>query len=117
MDRTCKFLCLALALAKPALAATPAAADPAAAVPPVRYESAFAGYRPYREQPLADWRGVNEEVVAAGGHIGIFGGASGHARHGAGQTPSPTPAAGTSADSQPPVRGAPKAAPAGAHQH
>ena len=87
MNPTCTSLCVGLALAPPVLGATPAPADPAAAVPAIRYESAFEGYRPYREQPLADWRGVNEEVAGAGGHIGMFGGASGYAGHGAGHTP------------------------------
>jgi hypothetical protein len=48
--------------------------DSAAPVPALNYNSAFAGYRGYREEPLAPWRGVNEEVTRAGGHFGIFGG-------------------------------------------
>jgi hypothetical protein len=52
----------------------PDPANPAAAVPALNYNSAFAGYRGYREEPLAPWRGVNEEVTRAGGHFGIFGG-------------------------------------------
>lgn len=52
----------------------PDPADPAASVPAFNYNSAFAGYRSYREEPLAPWRGVNEEVTRAGGHSGIFGG-------------------------------------------
>ncbi len=57
---------------KPALVS-----DPAARVPDVRYQSAFDGYQPYREQKLAPWRELNDEVHKAGGHIGIVGGASG----------------------------------------
>lgn len=61
------------ASAQPA-ATKPHPADPAAPVPAPKYESAFAGYRGYREQPLAPWRDVNDEVARAGGHIGIVGG-------------------------------------------
>ena len=56
-------------------ATKPHPADPAALVPAVKYESAFTGYRGFREEPLARWRDVNDEVARAGGHIGIVGGA------------------------------------------
>jgi hypothetical protein len=56
-------------------AAKPHPADPAASVPANKYESAFTGYRGFREEPLAPWRSVNDEVARAGGHIGIVGGA------------------------------------------
>lgn len=51
-------------------------AAPRAAVPAVKYESAFAGYLPYRDEQLASWREVNDEAARVGGHIGIFGGAA-----------------------------------------
>jgi hypothetical protein len=54
----------------PALVKDPA--DPAAATPAPVYDSAFAGYQPYREPALADWRALNEEVGTVGGHAGIF---------------------------------------------
>ena len=57
--------------------AKPHPADPAAPVPAVKYESAFSGYRGFREEPIAHWRDVNDEVARAGGHIGIVGGAQG----------------------------------------
>ena len=64
------------ALAAPAAgqqkSARPDAMDPAAPVPPVKYVSPFAGYAPYREQDVASWRDVNDEVARAGGHAGIF---------------------------------------------
>ena len=78
----------------------PDPADPAAVVPEAKYQSPFAGYTPYRDEPLVPWRDVNDEVARAGGHIGIFGGA-GHGAHGqakpaakspAAVTPSPKPA-------------------------
>ena len=57
----------------------PAPSDAAAAVPPLKYDSAFGGYRPFREEEKpGDWRALNDEVGRAGGHAGIFGGASGH---------------------------------------
>jgi hypothetical protein len=74
-------------------AAKPHPADPAASVPAVKYESAFSGYRGFREEPLAPWRDVNDEVARVGGHAGVFGGAG----HGAAkpapkpQTPDTTP--------------------------
>ena len=45
---------------------------PDAKVPPVTYRSVFEDYRPYREQELAPWRQVNEEVARAGGHAGVL---------------------------------------------
>lgn len=72
---------------QPTARANPAAPD--AAVPAVKYESAFAGYTPYRDEKLAPWRDVNDEVARVGGHIGIVGGA-GHAGH---RTAPPKPGA------------------------
>jgi hypothetical protein len=67
-------------LAAPAIAAEPAHAPATAAnarVPDTKYDSAFTGYQPFREQKLAPWRALNDDVHQAGGHIGIFGGAAG----------------------------------------
>lgn len=64
--------------AQPIPAANPASPD--APVVPSTYESAFAGYRNYRDEKLASWREVNDEVGSVGGQAGIFGGAS-HAGH------------------------------------
>jgi hypothetical protein len=41
--------------------------DPAAAVPPVRYESAFARYRPNAEVEVGPWRNANDNVGRIGG--------------------------------------------------
>jgi hypothetical protein len=43
--------------------------------PQLTYRSAFADYKPYKDEPPADWRKVNEAVAPAKG------GASGHAGH------------------------------------
>jgi hypothetical protein len=63
--------------------ARPSPADPAVPVPAVRHESAFTGYRGFREEPLAPWRDANDEAARAGGHAGIMGGA--HRGHGSAQ--------------------------------
>ena len=89
----------------------PEAADPAAPVPVATYESAFATYRPYRDEPLRKWADVNQEVTAGGGHAGIFGGA-GHGTHTAPKAPTEAPLA----QGQQPIRETPKA-PAEKHQH
>lgn len=55
-----------------------AAADPAdakAAAMPVRYESAFQGYRGMAEEadvPHPGWRAANDEVGRIGGHAGYM---------------------------------------------
>lgn len=82
----------------------------AAPVPALNYHSAFAGYRSYREEPLAPWRGVNEEVTRAGGHSGIFGG--GHKGHDSSK-PAAKPAAPKPDSSLEPA----PSAPGGGHQH
>ncbi len=50
--------------------ARPDPADPRLRVPPPATESAFTGYRGFRDEPLADWRAVNDEVRGLGGHAG-----------------------------------------------
>jgi hypothetical protein len=47
--------------------AAPDAADPKAAVPPVRYDSAFARYRPNAEAEVGAWRDANDHVGRIGG--------------------------------------------------
>jgi hypothetical protein len=98
-------LVLALAAASPAHGQQgTAAADPAAAAPVITYDSAFATYRPYRDEPLRSWADVNQEVAAGGGHAGIFGGA-GDGTHTAPKAPAEAPLG----QGRPPVRAAPKA--------
>lgn len=91
MKRTRRIPLLAVCLASsPAVAASTEVAVPAA-----QYRSAFEGYRPFREEPVADWRAVNEEVGRVGGHIGIM--------------RPPSGPAGRAESGQPPARGAPQA--------
>jgi hypothetical protein len=72
MKHTPLLLGLLLAQASPPFAAEVKATDAAAPVPPAGYRSAFEGYRPATDEPLADWRQLNEEVAAVGGHAGIM---------------------------------------------
>jgi len=54
-------------------AARPDPADPRLRTPPPpAADSAFAGYRSYRDEPMAPWREVNDEVGRVGGHVGIL---------------------------------------------
>lgn len=46
--------------------------DPAARAAPIAYDSAFKGYQPFRDEPLAPWREVNDTVHQVGGHIGVL---------------------------------------------
>jgi len=75
-------LVLSIALvALPALGQPPSASAVRAesrtvsSVPP--YRSAFANYRAWREPELMDWRRANDEVGAAGGHMGHVRGQAG----------------------------------------
>ena len=93
----------------------PQPADPAASVPKAVYQSAFEGYVPFREQELASWPKVNEEVGKAGGHVGIFRG--GHAGHGAaGAEPAKPVPAQPAARKEPPAGPPGRAAQQGGHQ-
>lgn len=108
MTRTLLLLGIGLGQAVPALAGEAMPTDAAASAPTASYRSAFEGYQPFREEPIADWKALNAEVGAAGGHIGIMGGADGHAGHGGAAKPSAGKPVATEGG-QAPVRGAPKA--------
>ena len=51
--------------------AQPKPDDPRAAAPAPARASAFEGYRPYRDEALAPWRELNDEVGRVGGHTGV----------------------------------------------
>lgn len=46
--------------------------DPAAPVAPLASDSAFKGYQPFRDEPLAPWRDVNDTAHRVGGHVGVL---------------------------------------------
>jgi hypothetical protein len=50
--------------------ARPDPADPRLTVPAPATGSAYAGYRGFRDEPLADWRAVNDEMRRLGGPAG-----------------------------------------------
>ena len=83
-----------------------------AAPPPLKYESTFTGYQPYRDDKRGDWRALNDTVGALRGHAG-------HLRGTAADAPAPAPATmPTPAAATAPVPGAPanpKPAPADPH--
>jgi hypothetical protein len=67
---------VAMASCLPLLAAAQSTKTEAPKVAPqLTYRSAFADYKPYKDEPLANWREVNDIVAGAPG------GASGHAGH------------------------------------
>ena len=77
----------------------------AAAQNTLSYDSAYADYRPYREETKASWRQANDDAARVGGHAGIFAGGTPHA-HGATQapgTPAAAPPAGSAAPDTPPA--------------
>jgi len=84
--------------------ARPDPADPRVTTPPPVMESAFAGYRGYRDDPPAPWREVNDEVRELGGHAG-------HLR-----TEVPIDR-GTTAGERPPAKPAAPATTGGKHAH
>jgi thioesterase domain-containing protein len=46
--------------------------DPATRAAPIAYDSAFKGYQPFRDEPLAPWREVNDTAHRVGGHVGVL---------------------------------------------
>jgi len=96
----------------------PEPANPTAPVPAFKYDSTFAGYRGFREEPLAPWRDVNDEVARAGGHIGIVGGAhGGHASGNAAVMPAPPRPQTQAAPAAKPEVTPPPAGPRDEHDH
>ena len=87
-------------------------ADSSATVPAVKYQSAFTGYLPFRDENLAPWREANDEAARIGGHMGIVGGAGGHAGHAATKPAIQPPAPASSS----PVPIAPQMMHGGSHE-
>lgn len=92
------FSALALCVPLAALAQTPAAAAPSASAPALRYQSAFADYKPWQDIKPGDWRQLNDNVTPKDGKGG------GHAGHGAAPAPA-VPAAKASAPAAPAAGG------------
>ena len=65
---------LALVPGGMASAATPDLFDSKAQVPAIKYASAFAGYRPMADEPIAAWRESNELARRLGGWSAFAGG-------------------------------------------
>ena len=62
---------MALGLPLLALAQQPSEpTNPKASAPPLRYQSAFADYKPWRDLKPGDWRSINDAVAGAGAHHG-----------------------------------------------
>jgi hypothetical protein len=78
----------ALALSLPLLTGAQGVAEPknAKAGTPLRYQSAFADYKPYSDVDLGNWRALNDTVGVAAIKQG------GHAGHSATAMPSPASA-------------------------
>jgi|SRR5688572_31586736 hypothetical protein len=80
MNKLFKRLTPAAVLSLPVLAFAQQSLDPADAKPPaqpLRYESAFADYRPWQDVKPGNWRQLNDNLAPAPGKAG------GHAGHGA----------------------------------
>lgn len=66
-------MALAIMIVTPAVGAQTAPDHPDAPTAPPSYQSAFAGYHPYRESetpPQQSWRALNEQAAHIGGHAG-----------------------------------------------
>ena len=68
---TCAAAAIAIAAGAAHAQSQPKRDDPRAAAPPPAGASAFDGYRPYRDEALAPWRELNDEVGRVGGHAGV----------------------------------------------
>ena len=81
--------------------------------PQLTYRSAFADYKPYKDEPPADWRKVNEAVAPAKGGANAHAGHAGHSMGGMkGMAPAP-PAGAASGAAMKPETGMPM--PGGKH--
>ena len=65
MKNTLATWAVAVAACMPVLAvAQTAKTDAQRPAPQLRYQSAFADYKPYKDIPLANWRAVNDALVS-----------------------------------------------------
>ena len=89
---------LCLPLLTLAQAGRPDAADPKAPAPALRYESAFADYKPWQDTKPGDWRAVNDTVRDAAAKGGAH---AGHTMPAAAPASSPAAASQASAPAMP----------------
>jgi hypothetical protein len=89
---------LCLPLLAIAQSGRPDPADPKAAVPALRYQSAFADYKPWRDAKPGEWRAANDTVRDAAAQGGAH---AGHAMPAASPTSAPPPAPKASAPAMP----------------
>lgn len=75
----------------------------AAAQNRLAYDSAYADYRPYRDEARLAWREANDEAARIGGHAGIFAAGMPHAHDGAKPPAAPAPAAAPALPAKPPA--------------
>ena len=75
----------------------------AAAQNTLSYESAYADYRPYREEANGSWRKANDVAARIGGHAGIFAAGMPHADGGARPPAAPASTAAPAVPTTPPA--------------
>jgi hypothetical protein len=65
---------VALVVALISMSVPPAGAQTAAVggSKPTEFQSTFHDYRPFKDQPPASWRAVNDQVARVGGHAGAL---------------------------------------------
>lgn len=80
------------------------------AAPPLNYRSAFADYKPYKDEPPADWRKVNDAVAPANGGMRGYAGLSMDGMQGRSPMPPAGAASSTALKPQPDM-------PMHGHQH
>lgn len=90
-------LAMALGVALPVIAQPSNPAPPEASSQPLRYQSAFADYKPWQDIKAGEWRRLNDNLAAKAGTAG------GHAGHGsaAPATPAQPPASQPAAPAHP----------------
>ncbi|WBY01344.1 hypothetical protein PE066_18050 [Ramlibacter tataouinensis] len=83
-------------------AAGPAGAQPdPAPAPPPAYHSAFEGYQPFGDQPVASWKAANDTVGRIGGWKAYAREASGETQPAAAPAPGPADTGGKPAQPAP----------------
>ena len=98
VSRLAPAVALCLPLLALAQAARPDPADPKTPAPALRYQSAFADYKPWQDSKPGDWRAVNDTVRDAAAKGGAH---AGHAMPATAPASAPAPAPSASAPAMP----------------